>query len=70
MEGEVCELVGAELGVRRRDDQARTATGICRGGGGRDRVADLQDPAGQLLPELLGAAPASDQALLAVVQQA
>jgi hypothetical protein len=38
--------------------------------GGRDRAADPQDPAGQLLPEHPGAAPAFEQALLGVTQQA
>ena len=62
MEFEVSELIGAERGERRPEDRATHRNGYrsrrwdTRGRG--DRAADSEDPAGQLLPEHLGAAPA------------
>jgi transposase-like protein len=61
MEGEVSELVDVERGSAGPMTGPRIATGIGRSGGTRRRVrstADPQDPPGQLLPELLEAAPA------------
>ena len=62
MELEVSELIGAERGERRPDgsgDASQRLSAAALGhAGGRGRVADPQDPSGQLLPELSGAAPA------------
>ena len=62
MELEVSELIGAERGERRPEDRATHRNGYrprrWDTRAGRDRAADPQDPPGQLLPELLGAAPA------------
>jgi transposase-like protein len=74
MEIEVSGLIGAELGERRPEDRATHRNGyrprrwdtLRR----RGRAADPQDSAGQLLPELLEPRKRSEQALLAVIQQA
>jgi transposase-like protein len=61
MEGEVSELIGAELGERRPDDRLTHRNGYRAGvadAGGHGRAADPQDPSGQLLPVVSGAAPA------------
>ena len=62
MELEVSELIGAERGERRPEDRATHRNGYRAAALGharrRDGVADPQAPAGQLLPELFGAAQA------------
>ena len=62
MELEVSELIGAERGERRPEDRATHRNGYrsreWQTQGGHGRVADPEDPAGQLLPEHPGAAPA------------
>ena len=74
MELEVSELIGAELGERRPrgsgDASQRLSAAAVGHAGGRDRAADPQDPPGQLLPVFLEPRRRSEQALLAVVQQA
>jgi transposase-like protein len=73
METEVSELVGAELGERRpedRDASQRVSAEAVGHQGGRDRAADPEAPAGELLPELLQTRKRSEQALVSVVQQA
>jgi Arc/MetJ-type ribon-helix-helix transcriptional regulator len=62
MESEVSELIGAELGRApaggQGDASQRVSAAAVRHPGGRDRVAEPQDPSGQLFPELVRAAPA------------
>ena len=62
MEGEVSELVGAELGERRPDDRMTHRNGYRAAGvadaGGDGRAADPQAAPRQLLPVVSGAAPA------------
>ena len=62
MEGEVSELIGAELGERRPEDRMTHRNGYrprkWADQGGDGRAADPQAAAGQLLSVVLGAAPA------------
>ena len=74
MEAEVSELVGAELGERAPEDRRRIATAIGRGGGTRGPGrSSLQIPKlrrGSYFPCFLQPRKRSEQALVAVVQQA
>ena len=62
MEGEVSELIGRRARRAHADDRATHRNGYRRArvadAGGDGRVADPQDPPGQLLPVVSGAAPA------------
>jgi putative transposase len=74
MEAEVCELVGAELGERRPDDRATHRNGYrARRWDTRAGEIELQIPKlrqGSYFPGFLEPRRRSEQALLAVVQQA
>ena len=74
MEGEVSELVGAELGERRPDDRMTHRNGYRpREWQTRAGTVELQIPKlrrGSYFPSLLEPRRRSEQALLAVVQQA
>jgi putative transposase len=74
MEAEVCELVGAELGERRPDDRATHRNGYrSRRWDTRAGEIELQIPKlrqGSYFPGFLEPRRRSEQALLAVVQQA
>ena len=68
------ELVGAARGERAPEERLAHRNGYrlarLADAGGRDRAGDPEDPPRQLLPELPGAAPALEQALVSVVQEA
>src|SRR5437868_9804942 len=74
MEGEVSELVGAELGERRPDDRATHRNGYrSRRWDTRAGEIELQIPKlrqGSYFPSILAPRKRSEQALVAVVQQA
>ena len=74
MEGEVTELVGAELGERRPQDRATHRNGYrLREWQTRAGTVELQIPKlrrGSYFPSFLEARRRSEQALLAVIQQA
>jgi putative transposase len=72
MEIEVAQRIGAKRGERRPDDRATHRNGdrARKWQSGWDgRAADPQAAARRLLPGLLGGAPGSEQALLAVIEQ-
>jgi transposase-like protein len=74
MEGEVSELIGADLGERRPEDRLTHRNGWrSRGWQTRARTVGLQVPKirqGGYFPSFLEPRRRSEQALLAVVQQA
>src|SRR5436309_15093095 len=74
MESEVCELVGAELGERRPEDRATHRNGYrARRWDTRAGEIELQIPKlrqGSYFPSFLQPRKRSEQALVAVVQQA
>ena len=74
MEGEVAELIGAELGERRPEDRMTHRNGYrarrVADAGGDGRAADPQAAPGQYFPSFLEPRRRSEQALLAVIQQA
>ena len=68
MEGEVSELIGAELGERRPDDRMtapqRLSAARVANAGGHGRAADPQAAPRQLLPSFLEPRRRSEQALV------
>src|SRR5262249_37315218 len=74
LEAEVSELVGAGRGERAPEERLTHRNGYRQRAwstaGGRGRAGDPDDPSRELFPELSRAAQRSEQALVAVVQEA